>query len=505
MTKFYNFINEMARISFIKMSAEEIAQNVMENFSGDKDKAVNYLKNYAKNAAKNKPEMQQKIYQSINLILNRKTYKTSGEKESFGTSAREKASQFFNNYTQKDGYAIIVREIDNAKSGHEELFWIEVLNHWNTMWEKHNNKKSEKEKAKEKAKNVFNSMNKPDGFKFIQNNINAATETIKHIFWLDVMVEWRLLWIQKENDDFKKQQKEKQSQKDFYKTWSSTTFDKVKGVKFCLTGKGPYPREHIEENIKEAGGFIYSIKYADVLVCSNPDSTSAKMLYAKKEGLKIITYNDLYKIINQNPFGDKKTAEEKASTGTWTIDEVLSKVRNFLEIDKINEYIEEVYTHHMNVINKRLNYFMKNNDSNMYNFWNKVKEIYQLKFNEAKTYFENFKRDRERRRQEQQYRTSTFSSDRNERVKKLILKGVTPIDKDKFSYASLARKVHPDFHMNHPENRENATEMMKLVNANKGNLMVLRQYARDWGLLTEMFKQKRYDVYQFLCEWLNNN
>ena len=121
-----------------------------------------------------------------------------------------------------------------------------------------------------------------------------------------------------------------------------------------------------------------------------------------------------------------------------------------------------------------------------------------------KTYFENSKRDRERRKQEQLYK-SAYTSTRNEKVKKLILKGVTPIDKDKFSYASLARKVHPDFHMNHPENRENATEMMKLVNANKGNLMVLRQYARDWGLLTEMFKQKRYDVYQFLCEWLNNN
>jgi DNA ligase (NAD+) len=73
---------------------------------------------------------------------------------------------------------------------------------------------------------------------------------------------------------------------------------KYDGVKFALTGKGPFNRGDIVKIIESNGGSVGSVtKSTKYLVTSNPESNSGKMKKAIKYGINIINYDDLMKMV----------------------------------------------------------------------------------------------------------------------------------------------------------------------------------------------------------------
>ena len=75
---------------------------------------------------------------------------------------------------------------------------------------------------------------------------------------------------------------------------SNPSGGKMNGLKICMTGAGPLPRKQLEEMISAAGGINGSMaKDTDILVCADPNSGSAKLQKAIKQGTKIISYEDL--------------------------------------------------------------------------------------------------------------------------------------------------------------------------------------------------------------------
>jgi DNA ligase (NAD+) len=74
---------------------------------------------------------------------------------------------------------------------------------------------------------------------------------------------------------------------------------KFVGQEFALTGKGPMGRKEITELIENNGGSVKSVsKTTNYLVCEDPESNSGKLQKAKKYGTKIISYDELLKIIS---------------------------------------------------------------------------------------------------------------------------------------------------------------------------------------------------------------
>ena len=64
--------------------------------------------------------------------------------------------------------------------------------------------------------------------------------------------------------------------------------------KYCFTGALPKPRKELEQFVIDAGGYpTDNIRQADYLVSASPTSTSSKMLYARKHGIPIITFEEL--------------------------------------------------------------------------------------------------------------------------------------------------------------------------------------------------------------------
>jgi len=73
----------------------------------------------------------------------------------------------------------------------------------------------------------------------------------------------------------------------------------VAGKKFVLTGTGKLTRPEYERKIMEAGGKVTSSvsSATDYLVAENPNGTSTKIKKAKELKIKIITYDDLHKML----------------------------------------------------------------------------------------------------------------------------------------------------------------------------------------------------------------
>lgn len=85
-------------------------------------------------------------------------------------------------------------------------------------------------------------------------------------------------------------------------TFKSKKYKKdIKNKLFALTGAHPEGtnRDKIIEEIESAGGQVKGItKNTNYLVCANINSTSGKMKKAKELKIKIITYQDLEKLLN---------------------------------------------------------------------------------------------------------------------------------------------------------------------------------------------------------------
>lgn len=71
----------------------------------------------------------------------------------------------------------------------------------------------------------------------------------------------------------------------------------IRGKTFVLTGKGPEIRSTLINRIKDKGGYIDAAVsgYTDFLVCEDPNKKTTKMKAALKAGIKIISYDTLYK------------------------------------------------------------------------------------------------------------------------------------------------------------------------------------------------------------------
>ena len=452
--KFYEFLNEMARISFKNMSPEEIVKTILENMGGNIQDAINRLEYYAKHAYKDNAAVLHKIHAAVEILKKQRNGGHSSQQNNQQkTSTNDNESKYIDEQ---------VRFYMNLTKNDEDFLYYYA-------------------NIKRKT------FEEPESAAFYRKVLLAYTNT------------WREKQKAKKEDAWNKKKSQQSTQQE-----DNTFFDKVKGVKFCLTGKFVYPRTHVEGNIKEAGGYIYDIKYCDVLVCADINSNSSKMRYAKANGIKIITYNDLYKVINQNPFGDKQSSSnqhKEQSDKKWTMDDVYKKVDGFLKYDEANGYDALGYDLLIKELLKKQAESAQKNLMNDYNFWTEVLNVYKIKYTQAKAEYKRKKDEEARKRQEQQQQKTTFTSQQKAKVKELILKNVSPIPKDKFSYRSLLMKTHPDFHDNDKHNKEVAIEMTKLVNANRSNLEILKQYARDWKLLSE--KQEFINVYEYLLETIN--
>ena len=442
--KFYEFLNE-ARINYKSATAEEIAKGILENYNNDKTKAYNYLRIYAKVWHAKDESVYHKIMKACEIIK----HGSSSSSQKNTTNNQQKTST----------------------------------------------NDSESKSIDEQVRFYMNLTKNDNDFLYYYTHIKRKTfeEPESAAFYRKVLLAYTNTWREKQKAKKEDAWNKKKKQQSYYSTQQEDDifFDKVKNVTFCLTGKGPYPREHIEENIKEAGGRINTIKYCDVLVCGDINSNSSKMRYAKANSIKIITYNDLYKVINQNPFGDKQSSSnqhKEQSDKSWTMDDVYKEVEYY--ISKTNTDLG--FKQWERSIKFSIEEATKNNDMHMYNYWSEILKVYQLKWSEKKTELNRKQKEQERDNQQK----TTFTSQQKAKVKELILKNVTPIPKDKFSYRNLLMKVHPDFHAN--GEHEIATEMTKLVNANRSNLEILKQYARDWKLLAE--KQEFITVYEYLME-----
>lgn len=65
-------------------------------------------------------------------------------------------------------------------------------------------------------------------------------------------------------------------------------------VKVTMTGKGPLPRKELEKILKEKGYEpIDFTSETQILICDDLNSTSSKMKKAKKNGIKIVTYEEI--------------------------------------------------------------------------------------------------------------------------------------------------------------------------------------------------------------------
>lgn len=71
------------------------------------------------------------------------------------------------------------------------------------------------------------------------------------------------------------------------------------GLSFCFTGSMAHPRAHYETTVKDLGGDICSSVTKDLsyLVC-NENKGSSKSLKAEKYGVKVITEEEFFKLIN---------------------------------------------------------------------------------------------------------------------------------------------------------------------------------------------------------------
>ena len=67
----------------------------------------------------------------------------------------------------------------------------------------------------------------------------------------------------------------------------------LKGLSFCITGSLSKPRKIIEKWIEDSGGSNSSISSCKYLICNDTDTSSAKIQKAKKDGIKIITEEEL--------------------------------------------------------------------------------------------------------------------------------------------------------------------------------------------------------------------
>jgi hypothetical protein len=64
--------------------------------------------------------------------------------------------------------------------------------------------------------------------------------------------------------------------------------------KFCFTGALPKSRKEIGEELIAKGAMLTeNIREADFLVASNKLSQSSKMKYATKQGIPVITYEQI--------------------------------------------------------------------------------------------------------------------------------------------------------------------------------------------------------------------
>lgn len=69
----------------------------------------------------------------------------------------------------------------------------------------------------------------------------------------------------------------------------------LKGIIFTLTGEGPMKRAEIQKLIEGLGGEVKGIgKEVSYLVTNDPESTSGKMKSAKKYGVPVISYDNLF-------------------------------------------------------------------------------------------------------------------------------------------------------------------------------------------------------------------
>ncbi len=81
-------------------------------------------------------------------------------------------------------------------------------------------------------------------------------------------------------------------------TFEGENDKKFNGLKFALTGKGPFNRGDIVKMIEHAGGSVGSVtKSTDYLVTSNMESKSGKMKKAQKYGINIIDYEKLMEMM----------------------------------------------------------------------------------------------------------------------------------------------------------------------------------------------------------------
>jgi len=73
----------------------------------------------------------------------------------------------------------------------------------------------------------------------------------------------------------------------------------LSGKSFCITGATSKPRKAVEKMIMDAGGIVKSSVGSGLsyLITNDPDTGSSKMQKAKKNGVTIITENDLYSMM----------------------------------------------------------------------------------------------------------------------------------------------------------------------------------------------------------------
>lgn len=70
--------------------------------------------------------------------------------------------------------------------------------------------------------------------------------------------------------------------------------DTTESVKVTMTGKGPLPRKELEKILKERGYEVIDFtSETQILICDDLNSSSSKMKKAKKNGIKIVTYEEI--------------------------------------------------------------------------------------------------------------------------------------------------------------------------------------------------------------------
>lgn len=78
--------------------------------------------------------------------------------------------------------------------------------------------------------------------------------------------------------------------------------DRANRINFCFTGALPQPRKELEGWVLKHGGYpTDNIRQANYLVAANPLSTSSKMEYARKHGIKVINFEDMVAILTEPP------------------------------------------------------------------------------------------------------------------------------------------------------------------------------------------------------------